>query len=85
EAINQILPVVNILPIASKKQGRRIYANEVLIPAGTAGLKKESIIFCFQMRTLDKKRLGKEIGKIDQIALQETITDALCFQLGIVR
>ena len=33
EEINQILPVVNILPITSGKPGRRIYPNEVLIPA----------------------------------------------------
>jgi len=49
---------VNILPITSRKTGRRIYPNEVLIPVGTGGLELE---------------------------LQESIIDALCFQLGIVR
>jgi len=44
EEINKILPVVNVLPITSKKPGRKIYPNEVLIPSGTAGLDKESII-----------------------------------------
>nr|QNO53740.1 hypothetical protein ONPGGGGH_00039 [Methanosarcinales archaeon ANME-1 ERB6] len=85
EAINQILPVVNILPITSRKTGRRIYPNEVLIPVGTGGLEQESIILCYQIRTLDKKRLIREIGKIDELELQESIIDALCFQLGIVR
>lgn len=85
EAINQILPVVNILPITSRKTGRRIYPNEVLIPVGTGGLEQESIILCYQIRTLDKKRLVREIGKIDELELQESIIDALCFQLGIVR
>jgi mRNA interferase MazF len=85
EAINQILPVVNSLPITSRKTGRRIYPNEVLIPVGTGGLEQESIILCYQIRTLDKKRLIREIGKIDELELQESIIDALCFQLGIVR
>jgi len=76
---------VNILPITSRKAGRRIYPNEVLIPVGTGGLEQESIILCYQIRTLDKKRLIREIGKIDELELQETIIDALCFQLGIVR
>ena len=74
-----------MLPITSRKTGRRIYPNEVLIPVGTGGLEQESIILCYQIRTLDKKRLIREIGKIDELELQESIIDALCFQLGIVR
>jgi len=42
--LNQILPVVNALPITSRKHNRRIYPNEALIPAGTAGLDLESIV-----------------------------------------
>jgi mRNA interferase MazF len=30
--LNDILPVVNILPLTSLKPGRRIYPNEALIP-----------------------------------------------------
>jgi mRNA-degrading endonuclease toxin of MazEF toxin-antitoxin module len=39
----------------------------------------------YQIRTLDKRRLTKEIGKIEDQELQEAIIDALCFQLGIIR
>ena len=31
DQINRILPVVNVLPITSRKAGRKIYPNEVLI------------------------------------------------------
>jgi len=55
--LNQILPVVNVLPITSRKHNRRIYPNEALIPAGIAGLDVESIVLCYQIRTLDKQRL----------------------------
>ncbi len=85
EEINQILPVVNVLPITSRKSDRRIYPNEVLIPAFTGGLEKESIGLCYQIRTIDKRRLIKEIGKIEDFDLQEKISDALSFQLGILR
>ena len=85
EEINQLLPVVSVLPITSRKQGRRIYPNEVLTPAGIGGLEKESIVLCYQIRTLDKKRFTKEIGKIDNLEQQEAIIDALCLQLGIIR
>ena len=82
EEINQILPVVNVFPITSRKPGRRIYPNEVLIPAG-CGLEKESIVLCYQIRTLDKRRLIKKMGKVDDMKIQEKIIVALSFQLGI--
>ena len=84
EEINQILPVVNILPITSRKPERRIYPNEILISAEIGGLARESIVLCYQIRTLDKKRLIKEIGKIEDLEIQEGIIDALCFQLGVI-
>lgn len=83
ETINQILPVVNVLPITSRKSGRNIYPNEVLLSAGLCGLKNDSVLLCYQIRTLDKKRLIKHIGKIHQPVLQSEIIDTLCFQLGI--
>jgi mRNA interferase MazF len=38
EDINAILPVINILPMTSFKQGRKIYPNEVYLKAAQAGL-----------------------------------------------
>ncbi len=83
EQINQILPVVNVLPITSRKASRKIYPNEVLFPQGVGGLSKESIVLCYQIRTLDKKRLIKKLGMIDSAELQQSIIDALFFQLGV--
>jgi len=85
EAINQILPVVNVLPITSRKAGRRAYPNEVVVPAGTGGLHAESIVLCYQIRTLDKRRLIKALGKIESVELCENIMDAVLFQLGAAR
>ena len=85
EDINQILPVVNVLPITSRKLGRKIYPNEVIIPEGIGGLMKESIILCYQIRTLDKIRPTKTIGTIESLEMQENIIEALAFQLGISR
>lgn len=79
------MPVVNVLPVTSRKPGRKIYPNEVLLPVGVGGLEKESIVLCYQIRTLDKRRLMRVIGEIGELALQEEVVDALCFQLGIVR
>jgi len=82
-ALNDVLPVVNVLPITSRKQNRRIYPNEALLPAGTAGLTAESIVLCYQIRTLDKRRLLKMFGTLDAAALREEVLEALRFQLGL--
>lgn len=81
--LNDILPVVNVLPVTSRKANRRIYPNEALLPTGTAGLTAESIVLCYQIRTLDKRRLMQMFGALDDAALQQTILDALKFQLEI--
>lgn len=82
-AINERLPVVNVLPITSRKTGRRIYPNEALLHAGTANLPNESIALCFQIRTLDKQRLIKFIGNLNDPDIQKAVIDAICFQLEI--
>ena len=81
-ALNDILPVVNVLPVTSRKGNRRIYPNEALLPAGTAGLTVETIALCYQIRTLDKRRLGRLFCIIDDETLRQAIIDALNFQLG---
>ncbi|MCE2892857.1 MAG: type II toxin-antitoxin system PemK/MazF family toxin [Flammeovirgaceae bacterium] len=65
DQINELLNIVNILPITSRKPGRLIYPNEVLIAGDRFGLKNESIILCHQIRTVDKGRLSKTYGQIN--------------------
>ena len=85
EELNNILPVLNVLPITTRKPDKRIYPNEVSISVGMGGLTHDSIILCYQIRTLDKKCLIRDMGKIEDHGLQESIIDALSFQLGIPR
>lgn len=81
--INNLLNTVNIIPITSRKEGRRIYPNEVLIHANNFGLSNESIVLCHQIRTIDKKRITQEYGHISDTHIQSEIVEALCFQIGI--
>jgi mRNA interferase MazF len=79
--LNQILPVVNVVPITSRKNNRRIYPNEARIPGGCAGLDVESIVLCYQIRTLDKQRLIKRLGALGETNLRTEVLAALRFQL----
>jgi mRNA interferase MazF len=82
EQLNRLLPVVNIVPLTSRKSAARtIYPNEVLLPAGTAGLKVDSIALCYQLRTLDKGRLERELGEVTDAQLRRQVLDAIRFQL----
>ena len=84
EHINQLIPVVNVIPITSRKSPKRtIYPNEVLLPTDKSGLKVDSIALCYQIRTLDKSRLTHSIGKLDDPSLRRKIIKALQFQLEI--
>lgn len=81
--INKILPVINILPITSHKQGRKVYPNEVLLKKEQSGLDKDSLVLCYQIRTVDKKRLIKKLGEVKNDDIRNEIIDALSFQLGL--
>lgn len=84
EKINQLLPVVNVIPLTSRKTpSRAIYPNEVLLPSGAAGLRVNSIALCYQIRTLDKQRLEKDWGELRDARLRQEIQEALRFQLDI--
>jgi len=84
ERLNQVLPVVNVLPLTSRKSLQRtIYPNEVLLVAGTAGLVVDSIVLCYQIRTLDKRRLEQPFGMLDDLSLREAIAEAVRFQLDL--
>jgi mRNA interferase MazF len=57
--INEILNIVNIVPITSRKPGRIIYPNEVLMSAQKFGLDQESIALSHQIRTIVSSKRKK--------------------------
>lgn len=63
---------------------RDIYPHEVLLKAGEGGLPKDSIVLLNQVRTIDKKRLGKKLGMISSDALRK-VDRAIAISLGLIR
>lgn len=82
-SLNDILPVVNCIPITSRKMHRRVYSNEAFLPAKTGGLTLDSVALCYQIRTLDKRRLTRNFGRINDEGVKQSVFDALRFQLGM--
>ena len=84
EPLNNLYGVVSVVPITSRKNNRLPRLGEVLLPAGAAGLPADSFALCYQMRVLDKSRLSRLYGFLDQIALQREVSRmiALCLDIA---
>jgi mRNA interferase MazF len=59
------------------------HPNEVLLPADVAGLQMDSIVLCYQIRTLDKSRLEEDVGELIDAELRQEVVEALRFQLDV--
>jgi len=76
---NQYAQTITVIPISSNIG--KIYPFEVFLSSQNSELSKNSKVKCNQIRTVDKKRLVKVIGKIPPPKLKE-IEKALSLHLG---
>lgn len=83
ESANEALPVVTVLPLTTWRKGRRIYPNEVLLPSGSGGLKRDAIAMAHQTRTVAKQRLKAPMGTIEDDELRSAVRRAMCVQLNL--
>jgi len=84
EPLNERYDVVIAVPLTSRKAGRPPRLGEVLLAAGSGGLRQDSFALCYQVRALDKSRLGKQYGMIESEVVRAQIADALaeCLDIG---
>ena len=73
--IENQMDIITVIPITSRKKGRYIYPNEVLILLEG----KEAILLCHQVRTISKKRLEKKMVTLDE-GLKDKVIDVLCMR-----
>jgi mRNA interferase MazF len=66
--------IVVPLSISAAQAGRGPPA--VLLPQGTAGLGKDSVVLCHQVTTLDRSKLTQRIGELNSLDLRQ-IEDGL--------
>jgi len=62
---NEFSGTVTILPLTSKNP-QTVYPFEIFLSRGSANLPKDSKIKADQIRTLDKRRMIKNIGILDK-------------------
>lgn len=60
----------------------KIYPVTVLVKKKSAGLSQDSMVNCAQLLTVDKKRLKRKLGTLDE-KLMKRVDTALCISLGL--
>ncbi|MEH2111039.1 type II toxin-antitoxin system PemK/MazF family toxin [Nostoc sp.] len=78
---NAVSPHTIIAPFTSKIR-RAILPSHVFVPAGIGGLSQDYVVLCEQLRVVDKSRIIRVIGHLDDNYLDE-LAIALCTILGL--
>ncbi len=67
---NDVSPHTIIAPFTSKIR-RALLPSHVFVPAGVGGLNQDSVILCEQIRVIDKSRIIKFIGHLDDNYIEQ--------------
>ena len=80
---NKSSPVTIVSAISSKFDGS-LYPTEVLIAANAGtGLAVDSVVLLNQIRTVDRKRLVRKLGRLSAVKMEE-VNRALRISVGLV-
>ncbi|MEK6932795.1 MAG: type II toxin-antitoxin system PemK/MazF family toxin [Nanoarchaeota archaeon] len=80
---NKHSQITIIAPITSQSL-EKIYPIEVLLPKKYSGLDKDSKVLFNQIRAIDKERLIKRLGKINQEII-EKVDESIKISLGLIK
>ena len=75
-------PHTIIAPLTSKIRDA-ILPSHVPVPAGTGGLSQDSVVLCEQIRVIDKRRIIKVLGRLDNEPYLARLAQALRGILGL--
>ncbi len=78
---NEYSPITIIAPITSQKPDK-IYPIEILLTPVNSGIEKESKVLLNQIRAVDKRRLVRKLGFVDEKTMS-LLDAALKISLGL--
>lgn len=78
---NAVSPHTIIAPFTTKIRSA-LLPSHVFVPAGTGGLVHDSVLLCEQLRVIDKRRIIRGLGRLDE-PYSEGIATALRAILGL--
>lgn len=78
---NAVSPHTIIAPFTTKIR-RALLPSHVFVPAGIGGLSQDSVLLCEQIRVIDKRRILKVLGHLDESYMQQ-VASAVSLILGL--
>lgn len=78
---NAVSPHTIVAPFTTKIR-RALLSSHVFVPANVGGLTQDSVVLCEQIRVIDKRRILKVLGRLDDSYMQE-VAKALSAILGL--
>ena len=78
---NTVNPHTIIAPFTTRIR-RAVLPSHALIPAGIGGLTHDSVVLCEQIRVIDKRRIIRVLGHVDDTYMEE-VARALRTILGL--
>lgn len=84
DVISRAIGLVAIVPLTTRKQGRRVYPTEVLLPADVTSLPSASLALCHQVRTVSARRLSPAKGRVDDDELRFEVEKAVRLWLAML-
>lgn len=79
---NEHSPTTIIVVITGRGRFKKKYPTHVWIDKGEGGLTKDSVIQCEQIRTIDKRRITKKLGSVNNDCLQK-VEEAIKITLAL--
>lgn len=80
---NEYSPVTIVAALTSFHKNQKLYPTEVIIPKKESGLDRDSVALLNQIRTIDKERLVKKLGKVSREYLKD-VNKALAISLNLI-
>ncbi|OGD32047.1 PemK family transcriptional regulator [Candidatus Azambacteria bacterium RIFCSPHIGHO2_02_FULL_52_12] len=74
---------VTIVAAITSQANDEAYPTEVSVQKGEGGLEKESAVLLNQIRTIDKQRLVRKLGAVNQ-EIMEKVEQAIEISLGLI-
>lgn len=78
---NSASPHTVIAPFTSKIR-HKLLPSHVMVPAETGGLSLDSVLLCEQLRVIDKRRIRRVLGHLDEIYMEQ-VAEAIRTILGV--
>ncbi len=67
---NAVSPHTIMAPFTTKIR-QKMLPSHVYVPAGSGGLTQDSVLLCEQLRVIDKTRIVKLLGRLDDNYMQD--------------